>query len=72
MKTIAIALSLCLSTVALAADKAPKGPTIATCKDGTESHSAHRQGACSRHGGVKSWADGSPVGGKKEQTRPAK
>ena len=35
----------------------PAGPNGATamCTDGTYSHSAHRSGTCSRHGGVKSW-----------------
>lgn len=35
----------------------PSGPNGATaiCTDGSYSHSAHRSGTCSRHGGVKSW-----------------
>lgn len=35
----------------------PAGPNGATavCNDGTYSHSAHRSGTCSHHGGVKSW-----------------
>jgi len=28
---------------------------IAKCKDGMYSHSAHRTGACSKHGGVAQW-----------------
>jgi hypothetical protein len=32
----------------------PAGAT-AKCKDGTYSHSAHRTGTCSRHGGVSQW-----------------
>ncbi|MGI8549099.1 MAG: DUF3761 domain-containing protein [Gemmatimonadaceae bacterium] len=28
---------------------------MAKCKDGMYSHSAHRGGACSRHGGVGQW-----------------
>ena len=34
-----------------------RGPTGATarCKDGTYSHAAHHQGACSHHGGVAQW-----------------
>lgn len=32
----------------------PNGAT-AQCKDGTFSHAAHHQGACSRHGGVAKW-----------------
>lgn len=37
-----------------AEDNNPTG-AIAKCKDGTYSHSKHRQGACSGHGGVASW-----------------
>lgn len=35
----------------------PAGPNGATamCSDGTYSHSAHRSGTCSHHGGVKTW-----------------
>lgn len=32
----------------------PNGAT-AQCNDGTYSHSAHRSGTCSHHGGVKTW-----------------
>jgi hypothetical protein len=32
----------------------PDGAT-AQCNDGTYSHAAHRSGACSHHGGVKTW-----------------
>lgn len=35
-------------------DNNPAG-AIAKCKDGLYSHATHRQGACSRHGGVASW-----------------
>jgi len=37
--------------------EAANSPTGATakCKDGTYSHSAHHQGACSHHGGVAEW-----------------
>jgi len=31
----------------------------AKCKDGTFSHSKHRSGTCSKHGGVADWLDGS-------------
>jgi hypothetical protein len=36
---------------------APSAPTGASaqCKDGTYSFSQHRQGTCSRHGGVSTW-----------------
>jgi hypothetical protein len=36
-------------------DNNPAG-AIAKCKDGMYSHATHRQGACSRHGGVASWS----------------
>ena|SRR5690349_7457639 len=36
------------------AGNSPTGAT-AKCKDGTYSHSAHHQGACSHHGGVAEW-----------------
>jgi hypothetical protein len=35
-------------------DNNPTG-SIAQCKDGLYSHARHRQGACSRHGGVAKW-----------------
>jgi Protein of unknown function (DUF3761) len=35
-------------------DNDPSG-AIAQCKDGLYSHSKHRRGACSRHGGVGKW-----------------
>src|SRR5215475_6640548 len=41
-----------------AASTDPTG-AIARCKDGVYWHSSHHQGACSRHGGVDSWMDGS-------------
>ena len=34
----------------------------ATCNDGSSYMGATRSGACSRHGGVKGWADGSAAG----------
>jgi hypothetical protein len=39
------------STVAPAAP----GTVTARCRDGTVSHSQHRSGTCSRHGGVAAW-----------------
>ncbi|MER5401326.1 DUF3761 domain-containing protein [Streptomyces sp. NPDC002599] len=30
------------------------------CGDGTYSHSAHRRGTCSHHGGVANWLAGAP------------
>jgi hypothetical protein len=34
------------------------GKPTATCKDGSTSYSVHHSGACSHHGGVKQWLDG--------------
>ncbi|HVT99534.1 MAG TPA: DUF3761 domain-containing protein [Acidobacteriaceae bacterium] len=34
------------------------GTPTATCKDGTTSFAKHHQGACSHHGGVAQWLDG--------------
>ena len=69
MKTLILSAFLAvLSANVYAADKpAPKGPVkveCATCNDGKVMYcvnpSEHR-GACSGHGGVASWADGSEV-----------
>jgi uncharacterized protein DUF3761 len=65
-----------LSPAVFAAD-APKPSTgmtkVATCKDGkTYYHaSGERRGACSGHGGVATWADGTaPKGnGKRSEVR---
>lgn len=35
--------------------KSPPPGSCAICQDGTYSQSKHRQGTCSRHGGVKEW-----------------
>lgn len=32
-----------------------KLPPTAICRDGSYSYSQHRQGTCSRHGGVSEW-----------------
>lgn len=79
MKTIVLAslLSASLAHAAPAKQATPKADgmvQVATCRDGKTmfgpSASEHR-GACSGHGGVTSWADGSPVkgGGKKNSYR---
>jgi hypothetical protein len=39
-------------------DDEGKGPPTAKCKDGSLSYSEHHTGACSRHGGVEEWLDG--------------
>jgi hypothetical protein len=35
-----------------------KGPPTAKCKDGSLSYAQHHTGACSNHGGVAEWLDG--------------
>jgi membrane protein involved in colicin uptake len=42
----------------VAKDDEGKGPPTAKCKDGSMSYSEHHTGACSRHGGVEEWLDG--------------
>jgi len=68
--TIALGLALSLLTpfAALAAEATAPAPAaekhaVATCRDGKTLYSAssEHRGACSGHGGVASWADGSPV-----------
>jgi hypothetical protein len=43
---------------------------VATCADGKvyRSASGEHRGACSGHGGVVAWADGSPVKSNKRKT----
>jgi hypothetical protein len=67
-KFVAIAITTCTlaltgATYALAADTKPKMVPVATCADGgTYSNlTGEHRGACSGHGGVVAWADGSPV-----------
>ena len=57
-----ISLTLFGSSLAFAEDAKP----IAVCNDGKTMYSSSdkHQGACRGHGGVKSWADGSPVRSK--------
>lgn len=45
------------TNAATAPAKADGKPT-ATCKDGTQSFAKNHSGACSKHGGVKEWLDG--------------
>lgn len=65
------ALFLGAHGVGWAAEPAPQGmKPLATCADGKTEYSAtgdHR-GACSGHGGVARWADGSPVKSHKPKT----
>lgn len=71
---IGAGLFLTLHGVGLAADKAAPMKPLATCNDGMKESSAtgdHR-GACSGHGGVAAWADGSPVKSHKAKTSYSK
>lgn len=64
-----LALSILTAVPAFGADKVEKKP-LATCNDGKTMYSStgdHR-GACSGHGGVASWADGSPVKSHERKT----
>ena len=39
-------------------DAKADGQATAACKDGTQSFAKNHSGACSKHGGVKEWIDG--------------
>ncbi len=45
-------------TKAATAPAKADGKPTATCKDGTQSFAKNHSGACSKHGGVKEWLDG--------------
>lgn len=63
---LVVGLLACYSgTLHAAPAAAPKLKPVATCADGgTYSNvSGEHRGACSGHGGVIAWADGSPVHG---------
>ena len=67
MRTIplfACALVASLVSMGVAVAKAPPGAT-GECKDGTYTEAKSREGACSSHGGVKSWS------GPEKAERPA-
>lgn len=73
---IATALQLAVVGAAYAAPaaKADNMKPLATCRDGQTEYSVtgdHR-GACSGHGGVVAWADGSPVKSHVAKTRYGK
>jgi hypothetical protein len=50
------------STTHTASSTSAKGAT-AKCKDGTYSHAKTQSGACSKHGGVDTWLNGSGSNG---------
>jgi len=58
---IAVSLAFGLTVAISSASSAPPGAT-ARCRDGTYSYAVHHQGACSYHGGVAVWLDGSSSG----------
>jgi predicted lipoprotein with Yx(FWY)xxD motif len=74
MKTLRIILiGLTLGTSAAAFGAQPAKPAantdkpVATCRDGKTYYNAtgEHRGACSGHGGVAAWADGTPVKAKR-------
>lgn len=69
-----IGANLFFGGIAFAAPAKDNMKPLATCRDGQTMYSAtgdHR-GACSGHGGVASWADGSPVHSSAPKTRYGK
>ena len=57
----AVVLTFGLAIAISSASAAPAGAT-ARCRDGSYSYAKHHQGACSHHGGVAKWLDGSSSG----------
>jgi hypothetical protein len=57
----AVVLTFGLAIAISSASAAPAGAT-ARCRDGSYSYATHHQGACSHHGGVAKWLDGSSSG----------
>jgi hypothetical protein len=55
---LAVSLAFWLAVAISSAGSAPPGAT-ARCRDGSYSYAKHHQGACSHHGGVAKWLDGS-------------
>ena len=43
------------------AKQPPTGRPTAQCRDGSWSYAQHHSGACSRHGGVSRWTDGTAL-----------
>lgn len=64
----AFASFVLLAFAASACAQAPAGST-AECKDGTYSSAATKNGACSRHGGVKTWYGDSKSGAEKADAK---
>ena len=55
---VAAAPSKAAPQAAASATASKDGPPTAKCKDGSMSYSKGHSGACSRHGGVAEWLDG--------------
>jgi len=68
---VAAVLAITVFTFAQRPANAPKSAT-AECKDGTFSSAKTQQGACSKHGGIKTWwgADTSASPAKTETKAP--
>jgi hypothetical protein len=58
--TLAPSMTSTQTPVAIAPTADPLQYVTAICNDGTYSYSAHRQGTCSHHGGVKQWINKPP------------
>src|SRR5450432_1312497 len=63
----AAALVLACVTASAGLGSVPAGPT-ARCRDGTPSYAVHHSGACSHHGGVAVWLDGTTGSGGSHST----
>ena len=55
---LAVSLAFWLAVAISSAGSAPPS-AAARCRDGSYSYAKHHQGACSHHGGVAKWLDGS-------------
>jgi len=73
---VIVPLALGLSCIGIALAQAPAGAPAGTngvCNDGTYSSAAHKQGACSKHQGVKQWyaSDSAGAGAAAPAAAPA-
>ena len=76
MTILALSLSMFWTALAFAAPaKGPEMVPVAVCNDGQTmkgTNPSEHRGACSGHGGVASWADGSPVKSHAKKTSYSK